>query len=240
MTLLAGRTVLVTGASRGIGRAIADLFEREGALVVRVARTVSGETPLEGIRKSGGRDRRVELRADVTLESDVQRLAETVLGTLGAPDVLVNNAGAFLLKPVADTTAEEFRHQLDVNIVGSFLMLRAFLPAMAERGGHVVTIGSVADHVGFPGNAAYGASKYGLRGLHEALKAEYAGKGIRLTLISPGPTDTSLWDPVNPARRDDLPDRAGMLQPTDVADAVLFTVTRPERANVELLRLMPS
>lgn len=240
MTLLAGKTALVTGASRGIGRAIADLLEREGALVVRIARTTTGESPLEAMRKSGGRDRRVELKCDITLESDVRRLAETVLGTVGPPDVLVNNAGAFLLKPAADTTAEEFRHQLDVNVLGGFLVLQAFLPAMLERGGHIVTVGSVADHVGFPGNVAYGASKYGLRGLHEALRAEYGGKGIRMTLISPGPTDTSLWDPVNPDRRDDLPDRTGMLQATDVAEAVLFAVTRPERANVELIYLMPA
>jgi NAD(P)-dependent dehydrogenase (short-subunit alcohol dehydrogenase family) len=240
MTLLAGKTALVTGASRGIGRAIADAFEREGALVVRVARTVTGESPLDALRKSGGRDRRVELRCDVTLEGDVRRLVETVLGTIGAPDVLVNNAGTFLLKPAADTSAEEFRQQVDVNLVGGFLVLKAFLPAMAERGGHVVTIGSVADHLGFPGNVAYGASKYGLRGLHEALRAEYAGQGIRMTLISPGPTDTTLWDPVDPDRRDDVPSRAGMLQPSDVAEAVLFAVTRSDRANVELLHLMPA
>jgi NAD(P)-dependent dehydrogenase (short-subunit alcohol dehydrogenase family) len=240
MTALAGRTALVTGASRGIGRAIADLFEREGALVVRVARTVTAERPLDALRQSGGRDRRVELKCDVTLETDVQRMAETVLGTIGPPDVLVNNAGTFLLKPAADTSAEEFRRQVDVNLVGGFLVLKALLPAMAERGGHVVTIGSVADHLGFPGNVAYGASKYGLRGLHESLRAEYAGQGVRMTLISPGPTDTTLWDPVDPDRRDDLPNRAGMLQPDDVAETVLFAVTRPDRANVELLHLMPS
>jgi NADP-dependent 3-hydroxy acid dehydrogenase YdfG len=240
MTALAGKTALVTGASRGIGRAIADLFEQEGAIVVRVARTTTGESATEARRKSGGHDRRIEIKCDITLESDVRRLADTVLGTVGAPDVLVNNAGAFLLKPAAETTAEEFQHQLDVNVMGGFLVLKAFLPAMTERGGHIVTIGSVADHVAFPGNAAYGASKYGLRGLHEALRAECAGKALRMTLISPGPTDTSLWDPVNPERRHDVPDRAGMLQATDVAEAVLFVVTRPERANVELLHLMPS
>jgi NADP-dependent 3-hydroxy acid dehydrogenase YdfG len=240
MSALAGKTALVTGASRGIGRAIADLLEQEGAVVVRVARTTTGESPMEARRKSGGHDRRVELKCDITLESDVRRLAETVLGTVGPPDVLVNNAGAFLLKPATETTAEEFRHQLDVNMVGGFLVLKAFLPAMADRGGHVVTVGSVADHVAFPGNAAYGASKYGLRGLHEALRVEFAGTGLRMTLISPGPTDTSLWDPVDPERSADVPDRAGMLQATDVAEAVLFVVTRPARANVELLYLMPS
>jgi 3-hydroxy acid dehydrogenase / malonic semialdehyde reductase len=119
-------------------------------------------------------------------------------------------------------------------------VLRAFVPAMLERGGHVVTVGSIADHVAFPGNAAYAASKFGLRGLHETLKAEYAGTGLRFTLVSPGPTDTTLWDPVDPDRRPDLPNRAGMLQAGDVADAVLFAVTRPNRVNVELLWVMPT
>jgi NADP-dependent 3-hydroxy acid dehydrogenase YdfG len=240
VSALSGRIAVVTGASRGIGRAVAEVLEGAGAQVVRIARSASPERPLDGLRRTGGVDRRIELKADVSREADVRRAADTVLGTVGPPDILVNNAGVFLLKPLADTSSAEFEEQLDVNLLGAFHMLRAFVPAMAERGGHVVTIGSVADHVAFPGNAAYAASKHGLRGLHETLKAEYAGKGLRLTLISPGPTDTTLWDPVDPDRREDLPSRAGMLQPSDVAEAVLFVVTRPARANIELLRVMPT
>jgi NAD(P)-dependent dehydrogenase (short-subunit alcohol dehydrogenase family) len=234
--VLEDRIAIVTGASRGIGLAIAEALEQAGAHVVRLARTVarpSGAHP-------AGIDRRIDIKCDVTLESDVARAAETVLETVGPPDILVNNAGAFLLKPLADTTAEEFRTQLDVNVLGGFLVLKAFVPAMAERGGHVITIGSVADYMGFPGNSAYGASKYALRGLHDALRAEYAGTGIRMTLVSPGPTDTAAWDPVDPDRREDLPDRAGMLRPEDVADVVLFAVTRSARTNIELIRLMPA
>jgi len=146
-----------------------------------------------------------------------------------------------VLKPLAETTAEEFRRQVEVNLVGAFLVARAMVPPMARReAGHVVTIGSIADHRAFAGNAGYAASKFGLRGLHETLRAEFAGSGLRFTLISPGPTDTTLWDPVEPDRRDDLPSRARMLQAGDVADAVRFAVTRPPRANVELLRLMPT
>lgn len=239
MSALDGKVAVVTGASRGIGRAVAEALEGAGALVVRLARSVADEQPLDGLRRTGGVDRRVELRCDITLERDVARAAETVLATVGPPDILVNNAGTFLLKPLTETTGEDFVRQLDVNLLGAFLVLRAFVPTMVGRDGHVVTIGSVADHVGFPGNAAYAASKFGVRGLHETLKAEYAGQGLRTTLVSPGPTDTSLWDPVDPDRRQDLPSRTSMLQPTDVADAVLFAVTRPLRANIELIRVMP-
>lgn len=232
--LLAGRSAVVTGASRGIGRAIADALEQAGARVAGLARTAPGEGAETGATG------RIALRCDVTREADVRRAAEAVLAALGPPDVLVNNAGAFLLRPLADTSDAEFRQQLEVNTVGAFLVARAFLPAMAERGGHVITVGSVADHVGFPGNVAYAASKYGVRGLHEALRAEFGGAGVRFTLLSPGPTDTTIWDPVDPDRRHDLPDRAGMLQPRDVAEAVLFAATRPPRVAVELLRLMPA
>jgi NAD(P)-dependent dehydrogenase (short-subunit alcohol dehydrogenase family) len=238
---LEGRTALVTGASRGIGLAVADALEGAGALVVRVARGVEPrDSEMALLRRTGGVDRRIELKCDVSLEHDVLRLAETVRRTIGAPDILVNSAGAFVLRPLADTTAEEFRRQLDVNLAGAFLVLRAMVPAMAARGGHVVTIGSIADYAAYPGNAGYAASKFGLRGLHETVRAEYAGSGLRFTLVSPGPTDTSLWDEVDPDRRDDLPSRARMLQASDVADAVRFAVTRPPRANVELLRLMPT
>jgi NAD(P)-dependent dehydrogenase (short-subunit alcohol dehydrogenase family) len=135
----------------------------------------------------------------------------------------------------------DFDAQVAINLRAAFAMARAFLPMLRDAGqGIFVTIGSVADHIGFPENAAYAASKYGLRGLHETLLAEFRGTGVRLTLISPGPTDTDLWAPFDPDRREGFPRRVDMLRPADVADAVLFVATRPPHVLVDWLRLGPN
>ena len=113
--------------------------------------------------------------------------------------------------------------------------------AMLERGnGDIVSIGSVADHRAFPENAAYGASKHGLRALHDVLRAELHGTGVRVTLVSPGPVDTSLWDEIDPDSREGFTPRSRMLPPNAVAAAVLFAVTQPADVDVELIRLSRS
>ena len=151
----------------------------------------------------------------------VEALARRVIGAEGVPDVVVSNAGGFLLEPLEHTTPADFDAQIGRQPPGAFLR-RPGVPARDAGGGRgsFISVGSVADHVGFPENAAYAASKYGLRGLHETLLAEYRGTGVRLTLVSPGPTDTTIWDPFDPERRPGFPSRAAMLRPDDVADAV--------------------
>jgi NAD(P)-dependent dehydrogenase (short-subunit alcohol dehydrogenase family) len=231
VTPLAGQSALVTGASRGIGAAVARALAQAGARVVRVARRLP-DTDEPGW---------LDFPCDLTDADQVERLARGVLEVVGTPAVLVNNAGGFLLRPLEETAPADFDAQIALNLRGSFLLARAFLPAMREAGGGVfVSIGSVADHTGFPENAAYAASKYGLRGLHETLAAEYRGTGVRLTLVSPGATDTSIWDPFAPERRPGFPPRAAMLRPEDVADAVLFAATRPAHVHVDWIRLQPS
>jgi len=106
--------------------------------------------------------------------------------------------------------------------------------------GHIVSIGSIADHVAFPENGSYAAAKFGLRGLHAVLRAELAGTGVRATLISPAPVDTPLWDEVNPDERPGFTPRSAMLRPEDVAAAVLFVVSQPASVNVDDLRLSRS
>jgi len=119
--------------------------------------------------------------------------------------------------------------------------VRAFLPAMRERGsGHLDTLGSVADRNIFPGNAAYSASKYGLRALHEVLRAELRGSGVRATLVSPGPVNTELWDPIDPDNRPGFTPRAQMLGAAEVADAIRWVLAAPASVNVDELRLSSS
>jgi NAD(P)-dependent dehydrogenase (short-subunit alcohol dehydrogenase family) len=228
---LFGRTAVVSGASRGIGLAIAEELQAAGAHVVRLARSLA----------DADAERRTDLRCDVTRSADVERVAAAVLASRGAPDILVNNAGAFLVKDLAATTAEEFAAQLDANLVAPFLMLRAFVPAMVERGrGLIVNVGSVADHTAYRGNAAYGAAKSGLRALHAVLVKELGTSGVRATLISPGPVDTAIWDPVDPDSRPGFLKRARMLRPEDVAEAVLFVATRRDEVRVPELHIEPT
>jgi NAD(P)-dependent dehydrogenase (short-subunit alcohol dehydrogenase family) len=230
VTALAGRVALVTGASRGIGAAVADVLAGAGGTVVRVARSLT----------DGWHDGRLDLRADLTDAGQVSRVADRVRREPGVPDIVVHNAGSFLLKPLAETTPAEFDDQIGINLRAGFLVARELLPQMASLGrGSFVSIGSVADHIGLPENAAYAAGKYGLRGLHETLVEEYRGTGVRLALVSPGATDTSIWDPVDPDHRPGFPARSTMLRPADVAEAVLFVVTRPPSVQVDWLRLRP-
>lgn len=150
-------------------------------------------------------------------------MAATVRRELGAaPDVVVNNAGVFRLAPAHLTSPETFRRHLEVNLLGAFLVTRVFLGEMIDRGsGDLLHMGSVAGRRAMPGNAAYSASKYGLRGLHEVLDAELEGTGVRSLLLEPGPVDTSAWNPMEDRLGLDLPSREEMLRPDRVASAAL-------------------
>ena len=231
MNLLRGRTALVTGASRGIGAAVAELFAEEGAAVFRVARSL----------KTGSRGAIHDRACDLTDPDQVSRLAADIIGQQGPPDIVVSNAGAFLLRALEATSAADLELQLAANLQAPFAVAKGFLPAMRQAGrGSFITVGSVADHVGYPENAAYAASKYGLDTPPETLLEEYRGSGVRLTLVSPGPTDTSVWDPVDPDHREGFIPRAGMLRPADVAEAILFVATRPDHVLIDWLRLGPT
>lgn len=235
---LAGRTALITGASRGIGAECARLLNAEGARLALIARDLD-RMVAEVAKPLAATGLAVHaFRCDLTDRAALERTLPKVRAAIGVPDIVVNNAAAFVLKPAHDTLLDEFERVLALNVTAAFAFVHEFLPAMRARGsGHIVNIGSIADHRAFPNNAAYGASKYALRGLHEALRAELRGSGIRLTLVSPGHVDTGIWDDVDVSMLDRVGPRAGMLAATAVADAVRWAVTRPSDVDVEEIRI---
>lgn len=232
---LAGRRAVITGASRGIGLAIASALGEAGASLTLIARD------RRALEKVASKLDARALPCDVADAAAVERTVSAIEHDSVPPDILVNNAGLFRPAPVDATTPEALSAALEVNLVAPFRFVRAMLPALLERGtGDIVSIGSIADHATFPENAAYGASKHGLRALHDVLRTELRGTGVRVTLVSPGPVDTSLWDEIDPDSREGFTPRSRMLTPHAVAAAVLYAVTQPPDVDVELIRLSRS
>lgn len=230
------RSALITGASRGIGEAIARTLSASGVRVILVARTAHLIDEMARELGSGA----LSLPCDLTNATAVGELAARVENELGgAPDILVNNAGVFDLAPLGGMSEALFVSTVQTNLIAPFILIRAFAVGMQARGsGHIITIGSIADRSVMPGNGAYSPAKYGLRAMHEVLRLELRGTGVRATLVSPGPVDTPLWDGV--LARDDegvLPSRDVMLSPQAVADAVMYAVSQPASVNIDELRL---
>jgi NADP-dependent 3-hydroxy acid dehydrogenase YdfG len=215
---------VVTGGTKGIGLACARMLEAHGAQVIVVAR---------------GKD--ATLQCDLSDRDAVEKTAELIREKHGVPRFLINNAGMFRIAPVERTSSADFEQALTINLFAPFLFIRGFLGDMKEAGaGHIVTIGSIADRMIFPDNSAYSASKFGSRAMHEVLRAELKGTGVRATLISPGPVNTDLWNPVDPDNKPGFTKRADMLSAEAVAAAVEFAITRPHEVNIDELRLSRS
>lgn len=227
------RSALVTGGSRGIGAEVAKVLAGLG-FEVWVGGRDEGRVA-ETAEACGG----VALPFDLTDAGGVERACSSFRDTVGGPpDVLVNAAGVFGLAPLQKTSIDVFDQNVVVNLRGTFLVVRAFLQEMLDAGsGLIVNISSVAGRKAFPGNGAYTASKFGLRGLHEVLLEEVRGTGVRASLVEPGPVDTPLWDALNPDADPNFPDRARMLSPRDVAEAVGRLAELPAHVAIPLLQI---
>ncbi|CAG0997341.1 putative oxidoreductase [Anaerolineae bacterium] len=232
---LDGAWVAVTGASRGIGLATARLLAGAGSRVLCLARP--GPRLDEAVASLGSRAS--ALPCDLANAVDIDRAVAAIVDRVGdAPHAIVQAAGLFPLAPFEATSPADFESALQVNLLGAWRLAQPLASRMKARGsGHVVTIGSVADRTVFPGNVAYAATKFAARAVHEVMRQELRGTGVRVSLVSPGPVDTNIWDAIDPDSRPGFTPRAEMLRPEDVADAVLYVLTRAASVNVDELRL---
>lgn len=228
-------TILITGASQGIGAAIAEVFAEaycDGARIALVARSEDKLAEVAERCQSFGAVADI-FPCDVTDEAAVTAMAEAVQGILKTPEVLVNNAGAFSPGSFSETDTASFRSQIAVNLTSAFLVTRAFLGGMMERGsGDVMFMVSVAAVRGYPGGVAYCAAKHGMLGLSRALREEVKDHGIRVMSLLPGATRTASWDGT------ELPDER-FIDPRDVAHAVLDAHRLSSRAVVEEILIRP-
>jgi NAD(P)-dependent dehydrogenase (short-subunit alcohol dehydrogenase family) len=194
MHMLKDKVALITGASSGIGHATARLFARHGARLVIAGRDAARLAALKAQIEEGG-GQALALAGDVRDEGHARALVAAAVDAFGGLDIAFNNAGDLgPMSPTSEVALEDWRHALDVNLTAAFLGAKHQLPVLVERGGGaLIFTGTFVGHtVGFPGMAAYAASKAGVIGLTKALAAEYGGRNVRVNALLPGGTDTPM------------------------------------------------
>jgi NAD(P)-dependent dehydrogenase (short-subunit alcohol dehydrogenase family) len=223
MSKLEGKTILITGASQGLGREMALRFAREGAgalsLVARHADKLNAVR--DEVLKIAPKIDVLTIEADVSKPRDIERIVATALAKFnGRLDVLVNNASTIGPSPMPnllDYPVEDFRGVLDTNLIGPFLLIKNALPAMIERGGSVINVTSDAGQVGYPGWGAYGISKFGLEGMSQTWASELEETNVRVNWVDPGNMNTAMHRAAEPEE-----DPAEWANPADVTDAFVF------------------
>jgi NAD(P)-dependent dehydrogenase (short-subunit alcohol dehydrogenase family) len=229
---LTNKVAIVTGGSRGIGRAIAESLLSEGASVAICGRTQASVTDaVNTLSAKGGRVVGKDL--DVSNAESVTRFFQLVDEQLGGLDILVNNAGIGIFRSVADLSFNDWKATLDTNLSGVFYCCHEAVPRMRHRGGGtIVNVSSLAGRNPFAGGAAYNASKFGLNGFSEALMLDHRYDKIRVSYVMPGSVDTEFGGHAASA--------SWKISPEDVADAVMLVLRMPERTTISRIEMRPS
>lgn len=238
---IAGRVVIVTGASSGIGEAVALRLADEGAAVVLGARRID---KLDGLvaRIEGSGGRVAARTCDVTKRADLGALAALAIERFGRIDAIVNNAGVMPISRLDIFDVEGWERTIDTNIKGVLYAIAAVLPHMKhQKSGHIISIASVAGHKINGGSAVYAASKFSVRVISEALRQEVTADGIRVTVVSPGATQSELFDKIHdPASQKRLEGAAEIALPADsVARAILYAMNEPDAVDINEIVIRP-
>lgn len=230
---LADRVALVTGASSGIGRATALELAAAGARVGLAARTESALADLAATIEDTGGSAHV-VPTDLRSEDQVVSMVESTHEAFGRLDILVNNAGVGYWDPIAEADRDAWRQELEVNLLGLMFATHVAVPILLEQGsGHVVNVSSLSGRYPGPEWPSYSASKFGVRGFTGSILRDLREDGLRVTMIEPGEVDT-------PMQEAELRGAEGILGPADVADAIVYAVTRPEHVCVNDIQLIPT
>lgn len=240
---LNGKTIVITGASSGMGEAAARHLAAQGAQVVLGARRAGRLDALVAeIAAIGGKATAVT--TDVTSRADVQRLVDTAVKTYGRIDVLINNAGIMPLSPLERLKIDEWDQMIDVNLKGVLYGIAAVLPYMKDqKSGHIINLASVAGHKLFAGSAVYSATKFAVRALSEGLRQEVKPYNIRTTIISPGAVKTELLDHISEQdvqkANQDYVGQVGVPAET-FANLVAFAISQPEDVDINEILFRPT
>mgnify|MGYP003638634204 CR=1 FL=1 len=241
---LAGKVALVTGASSGIGEAAARSLAAAGAQVVVSARRAQKLDALVAeIGDNGGKA--AALAGDVSREEDAFSMIEDTIEKFGRIDILVNSAGIIDAGGLENLSIDQWQRVIDVNLMGTIYTCKAALPQMKAQGeGDIINLSSTAGRRAAGLMGAYSTSKFGLTGFTEGLRQEIGNHGVRVSIIEPGATETEVAEGISdPAMRDAMRihvARKGVMQPSDIADAILFIVGLPRRANVSQILIRPT
>ena len=246
---LQGTVALVTGASSGIGEATAKALAAEGATVAAVARRKDRLDEL--IRAiGGGGGRAIAIEADVSRQDEAVAAVEKAAIQCGSLDVVVNNAGVMLLGPFVDAPTEEWDRMVDVNVKGLLYVAHAAMPHLLRaadsserRVADLVNISSVAGRIARAGSGVYNLTKFGVGAVSESLRQEVARRHVRVSLVEPGAVATELQTHMRPEIQEIARQRFAdvtMLESEDIADAILYVVTRPRHVAVNELLVRPT